>query len=171
MYVRMYKCMCVCMVVCMCVCMHACTGMYVCMYVYAYVYMSLCMVVCMCVYVCNASIFPFFIEYSSITCSTQVYSPRLALTHPSSFFLFHLLRRCPCLPPPPTHRVQYAATGPRDGGSGTGSSAMEPPTGGVLTPGVAGVTGLHGPGDFVPLAEAAVVESDRLRKAIRYPTH
>lgn len=39
--------------------------------------------------------------------------------------------------------------------------------GSVLTPGVAGVAGLHSPGDFGPLAAAAVVESDRLRKAIR----
>lgn len=29
------------------------------------------------------------------------------------------------------------------------------------------MAGLHSPGDFGPLAEAAVVESDKIRKAIR----
>lgn len=33
--------------------------------------------------------------------------------------------------------------------------------------GVAGVAGLHSPEDFGPLAEAAVVEADRIRKGIR----
>lgn len=41
-------------------------------------------------------------------------------------------------------------------------------SGDASSPGVAGVTGLHGPEDFGPLAAAAVVESDRLRKGIRY---
>lgn len=36
-----------------------------------------------------------------------------------------------------------------------------------MVPGVAGVAGLHGPEDFSPLAAAAVVESNRLRKAVR----
>ncbi|CBJ26455.1 Mitochondrial intermediate peptidase (N-terminal) [Ectocarpus siliculosus] len=51
------------------------------------------------------------------------------------------------------------------GVAGVGS-ASEDPAGGALTPGVAGVEGLHRPEDFAPLAAAAVVESDRLRKPI-----
>lgn len=39
--------------------------------------------------------------------------------------------------------------------------------GGVPAPGVAGVSGLHGPENFLPLAVAAVSESDRLRAGIR----
>lgn len=36
-----------------------------------------------------------------------------------------------------------------------------------LAPGVAGVGGLHSPEDFAPLARAAVIESNRVREAIR----
>ncbi|CAN0292007.1 unnamed protein product [Ascophyllum nodosum] len=38
---------------------------------------------------------------------------------------------------------------------------------GRLAPGVAGVGGLHSPEDFAPLARAAVMESNRLREAVR----
>lgn len=37
----------------------------------------------------------------------------------------------------------------------------------ALTPGVAGVRGLHGSQDFMPLAIAAEAESNRLKKEIR----
>ena len=65
-------------------------------------------------------------------------------------------------PSPPTRRVDSARL--RGDAQSDGRETLAP---GRLAPGVAGVGGLHSPEDFAPLARAAVMESNRLREAVR----